>query len=247
MVKIKGPRGKYIYCIIKSKKPENFGKIGINGNEVYSINYKDLAAIVSDTSNGSHEILKHGLVHQKVVESVMKKFTLIPMSFGQVPKTKEDVKGFLSEHYLELKEMLEKFDGKIELGLKLSWKMEKKLENIVESSDRIRILNKQVMANPEKSYALKIELGKLVADAVSREEKKIFNEIYKSVDNLFVDMKKNEPIGENMILNAVFLVEKKKEKEFDEKINEAEKEFGDRATFKYVISPPYNFVSIRRK
>src|SRR5262249_18216611 len=49
----KGPlssRGKYVYCIINSEKPLRFGQIGIGGQptEVYTIHYKNLAAVVSD-------------------------------------------------------------------------------------------------------------------------------------------------------------------------------------------------------
>lgn len=245
MEKMKGPRGKYLYSIIESRRAENFGRIGIDGNEVYTIHYKDLAAVVSDASNSSYEILRQGLIHQKVVENVMKRYTLIPMSFGQVPKSKDDVKGFLSEHYPELKNMLKKFDGKTELGIKVLWKMDKIMAHIVESSDRIRVLSKQIKAKtPEKAYPLKIELGKLVADALSRKGESIANDVYESLGHLSVEKKKNKPIGENMLLNAAFLVEKEKEKEFDEKMNEAEKKYGDTVTLKYVLSPPYNFVSI---
>lgn len=245
MKKMEAHRGKYLYCVIGSRKPENFGRIGIDGNEVYTINYKDLAAVVSDASNSSYEILRQGLIHQKVVENIMKKYTLIPMSFGQVPKSKDDVKGFLSEHYLEMKKMLEKLDGKIELGVKVSWKMDEIMKDIVKSSDRIRILSKQIKAKtPEKAYPLKIELGKLVSDALSRKSEKIANDVYTSLAHLAVGRKENKTIGDKMLLNAAFLVEKEKEKEFDEKVNEEEKKYGDKVTFKYVLSPPYNFVSI---
>lgn len=245
MKKIEGHRGKYLYCIIGSRKPENFGRIGVDGNEVYTINYKDLAAVVSDASNSSYEVLREGLTHQKVVENIMKKYTLIPMSFGQVPKSKDDVKGFLSEHYLEMKKMIEKLDGKIELGVKVSWKMDEIMKDIVKSSDRIRILSKQIKARtPEKAYPLKIELGKLVSDALSRKGEKIANDIYTSLGHLAVGRKENKTVGDKMLLNAAFLVEKEKEKEFDEKVNEEEKKYGDKVTFKYVLSPPYNFVSI---
>ena len=246
MKKMEAHRGKYLYCIIESMKPENFGRIGVDGNEVYTINYKDLAAVVSDASNSSYEILRQGLTHQKVVENVMKKYTLIPMSFGQVPKSKDDVKGFLSEHYLEMKKMIEKLDGKVELGVKVSWKMDEIMKDIIKSSDRIRILSKQIkVKTPEKAYPLKIELGKLVADALSRKGEKIANDVYTSLGHLAVGRKENKPVGDKMLLNAAFLVEKEKEKEFDEKVNEAEKKYGDKVTFKYVLSPPYNFVSIR--
>jgi hypothetical protein len=54
----------------------------------------------------------------------------------------------------------------------------------------------------------------------------------------------NKPIGDEMILNATFLVEKNKEKAFDEMVNRVEEDYGDKVMLKYVISPPYNFVGL---
>ena len=43
--------GKYVYCIIKSKEPRSFGPVGIGGrgDEVHTVHYEDLAAVVSNT------------------------------------------------------------------------------------------------------------------------------------------------------------------------------------------------------
>src|SRR5258708_32557975 len=41
--------GVYVYCIIESGEPRTFGKIGIGapGDEVFTVHYRDLAAVVS--------------------------------------------------------------------------------------------------------------------------------------------------------------------------------------------------------
>src|SRR5688572_23239850 len=43
-------RGRYVYCIIRSTQPLKFGALGMDEQwaDVYTINYKDMAAIVSD-------------------------------------------------------------------------------------------------------------------------------------------------------------------------------------------------------
>src|SRR5688572_33266724 len=43
--------GKYVYCIIRSSEERDFGAIGIGGEgkRVYTVRYRDLAAVVSDT------------------------------------------------------------------------------------------------------------------------------------------------------------------------------------------------------
>src|SRR5262249_38251968 len=43
-------RGKYVYCIIESSDPLRFGPIGIGADpsDVYTVHYRNLAAVVSD-------------------------------------------------------------------------------------------------------------------------------------------------------------------------------------------------------
>ena len=115
----------YLYCIIESKQDDNFGTIGIKRSEranaqseVYTINYKDLSAVVSNfIGREAIDVLREGITHQKVVEEVMKKYEVLPMRFGQVPKSQEEIKGFLTENYDEIKDLFRKIEGKTELGL----------------------------------------------------------------------------------------------------------------------------------
>jgi len=241
----KATRWKYVYCIIPAKNEQNFGLIGIKGEEVYTIHYKDIAAVVSDSVDKSYEVLEYGVTHQKVVETVQQDFCLVPMGFGQV-STEEDVRAFLNENYYELKGIFKKIEGKVELGLKVMWKMDAIMREIVASNDRIRILNKQISSkSKESTYQLRIELGKMVAEELERRGKRIASEIYKRLSQLSVDSKENKPLSDEMVLNAAFLVKCEKEREFDAMVNLMEDEYGEKVNMKYVISPAYNFVNLR--
>jgi hypothetical protein len=51
-----------------------------------------------------------------------------------------------------------------------------------------------------------------------------------------------------MILNAAFLVDRKAEKPFDERVKAISRQYEDLLTFKYTGPwPPYNFVNIKLK
>ena len=43
-------QGKYVYCIIKTEAPKNFGAVGIGGrgDKVYTGHYKEFGAVVSN-------------------------------------------------------------------------------------------------------------------------------------------------------------------------------------------------------
>src|SRR5262249_54513815 len=83
-------RGKDVYCIINSEKPLRFGQIGIGAEptEVYSIQYRNLAAIVSDAPLEVLDSTRDNvLAHERVNETVMHDHTVIPMSFGTIFRT----------------------------------------------------------------------------------------------------------------------------------------------------------------
>src|SRR5436190_1354634 len=82
--------GKYVYCIIASTTQQAFGAIGIGGrgDEVHTIHYGPLAAVVSDTPVVVYDPTReNALAHEHAIEAVMKEFTVIPMSFGTVFRT----------------------------------------------------------------------------------------------------------------------------------------------------------------
>src|SRR5829696_6432643 len=86
--------GKLVYCSIEAEEPHGFGNIGIGGrgDEVYSIHHGGLAAVVSDTPVMVYDPTReNALTYEHVNETVMKEFTVIPMSFGTVFRTEEDV------------------------------------------------------------------------------------------------------------------------------------------------------------
>src|SRR5829696_4956204 len=86
--------GKYVYCIIQTTEPLRFGRIGI-GNEpadVHTVSYKDIAAVVSDTPLEVYDPTRENvLAHERVNEAVMRSYTVLPMSFSTVFKTREDI------------------------------------------------------------------------------------------------------------------------------------------------------------
>src|SRR6185503_8980474 len=86
--------GKYVYCIIRAGNQPTYGPIGLGADpaEVYTIARGDLAAVVSDAPLEVLDPTRDNvLAHQRVNETVMKQDTVLPMSFGTVFKTHDDV------------------------------------------------------------------------------------------------------------------------------------------------------------
>src|SRR5207247_8797232 len=89
-----GSRGKSVYCIIESGDPLRFGPIGIGADpsDVYSVHYKNLAAVVSDAPLEVLDSTRENvLAHERVNETVMREHTVLPLSFGTIFQTREQI------------------------------------------------------------------------------------------------------------------------------------------------------------
>src|SRR5437870_12288463 len=139
-------QGKYVYCIIKTETPHDFGAVGIGGrgDKVYTVHYKEFGAVVSNCPLIVFDPTReNALAHEHVNELVMKDFTVLPMSFGTVFRTEHDIKEFLKGTYDALSDVLQKMDGKIEFGLKVNWDKDQVIKEI-ETEKEIRRLKEEI-------------------------------------------------------------------------------------------------------
>jgi Mg2+ and Co2+ transporter CorA len=244
--------GKYVYCIIKSPKSREFGQIGIGEgtNSVYTVHFKELAAVVSDTPIRIYDPTRENvLAHEFVNETVMREYTVIPMSFGTLFRTEEDIIELLKSTYQAFDDVLEKMKDKMEFGLKVLWDREKVIQTIETENDEIRRLKDEINRNAQNStYFARMQLGRLVEAALEDAGNRYVRDIHEALKPAAVASRSNKPIGDRMILNAAFLVERDRETAFDEAVKQVSRDYEDLLTFKYTGPwPPYNFVNIKLK
>jgi hypothetical protein len=247
-----GEGGKYVYCIIRLDSPREFGTIGIGegANRVYTVHYRDLAAVVSDTPIVIYDPTRENvLAHEFVNETVMREHTVIPMSFGTVFRSEEDVTELLRSTHQAFSDVLDKMQDKIEFGLKVLWDRDKVIADLERSNDEIRRLKDEITRNTQSStYFARMQLGRLVEGALEDTGNAFVSDIHETLKEVAVASRSNKPIGDRMIMNAAFLVERHREKDFDEKVREVSRKYEDLLTFKYTGPwPPYNFVNIKLK
>jgi hypothetical protein len=244
-------QGIYVYCIVESVERRTFGKVGIaNRGEAYTISYRDLAAVVSDAPLAVYDPTRENvLCHEHVNEVVMEEFTVLPMSFGTVFRTRDDIIELLRSTYDALKDVLQKMTGKIEFGLKVNWDKPQVIAGIEQQSEEIRKLREEIeTAKSSSTYFARMQLGRLIDTALSARADDYVEEIYVALRDCAIASRSNKPIGENMIMNAAFLVERDRAEAFDKAVNDIAKRFEGMLNFKYTGPwPPYNFVNIRLK
>jgi len=111
--------GKYFYAITPLGEEKRFGDIGLDDEEVYTIPYRDIAAVVSDTPIKEYELTEENTRrHETVLRRVMEEYSLVPAEFGTVINTERILKRLLRKAYKPTKECLKLVDKMVELGVK---------------------------------------------------------------------------------------------------------------------------------
>ncbi len=242
--------GKYVYCIVRAPKPLRFGAIGLGAqpSAVYTVNYKDLAAVVSDAPVGVQDPTRENvLAHQRVNETVMRDHTVLPMSFGTVFKTRDDILELLRSAHDAFCDVLGKMRNKVELGLKVLWDRDAIIREIEREDEDLRRLKAEISAQKGSTYFARMQFGRLVDGALQARSERYVGEIFAALRDVSVASRSNKPIGDKMILNAAFLVSRDKEAAFDARLKATASRYPN-VTFRYTGPwPPYNFVNIRLK
>ena len=243
-------RGKYVYCIIEGAAPLRFGPVGIGADpsEVYTVHYKNLGAVVSDAPLEVLDSTRENvLAHERVNETVMREHTVIPMSFGTVFKTREDIIELLRSAAEAFGDVLNKMQNKLEFGLKVLWDRDQAVRGVESEDEDISRLKKEISGQKGPTYFARMQYGRLVDAALHACWERYAAAVLHELRDVSVASRINKPIGDKMIMNAAFLISRDQEQAFDAKVKSIASRF-DKLTFKYTGPwPPYNFVNIRLK
>ncbi len=242
--------GKYVYGILNNSAGRSFGEIGIDKEEVYCINFKDISAVVGDSALKTYEVTREKLLaHEQVIREVMKEHTIIPMTFGTVAKDEKDVEDMLERMYAEFKQVLKRIEDKLQIDVKAIWDKDIIYTGILGEDEEIRRLSEKVSKNPaDKTYEERVELGKKVMSVLGKRKKEHINEITDALSPYIEDSQQNKLTEDKMIMNTSFLVNKAKEQEIYRKLDVLDEQYGEDVQIIAVGPlPPYNFSHIEIK
>ncbi|MFH1565102.1 MAG: GvpL/GvpF family gas vesicle protein [bacterium] len=236
---------KYLYCITKDIEPNNLNIAGIEGASVHIIEWQNLLCVASDTDFNDKELDKESaLAHEKVLEEVMRHSPIVPIAFGHITKSEDEVKSKLLEaHKDKLEEHLTYFQGKIELSLKAFWlDLNPVFQHIAQTSDEIQ----RIKARGKITRDEQMRAGEIAAKLLGKKREKTEYDIAEFFKDITIEYKKCNLFGEQMITNLAFLINNNDLSEFDSRVNKYAEKLGDNVKVKYTGPvPPYNFVDLK--
>ncbi|MBU1290680.1 GvpL/GvpF family gas vesicle protein, partial [bacterium] len=159
------------------------------------------------------------------------------------------IRNLLMKNYQALKNSLRSMDNKIELGLKVFWqKMEDVFKDIASTKKIVRLKEKLIKSSISVNTNEKVSLGKKVKEILEKKREIEAEKILEVLRPKCIEFRRNKIIGDKMILNCAFLVDKSHARDFDDHVERLNKTSEDRLKFKYVGPiAPFNFVELNLK
>lgn len=229
----------------------NFGPIGIGGrgDEVLTIGYGDLSMVVSNHPVTKFVVSRENLLaHEKVIEEVMKEFeSILPVRFGTVAPSADEIRNLLDRRNSEFRNLLKDMNNKVELGIKGVWKnMEIIFREIaVEDKDIEHVKRKMERSKDQKDRKTTINIGRMVEKALQKKKEAEAETIVNVLRKASIDYRLNRTVLEEMFINAAFLIDRGREKEFDNILEDLGGSYYDRTEFRYTGPfPVFNFLNI---
>lgn len=244
--------GLWVYCVTENKGPIQLDICGIHGTSpVTSVAHGDFALIVSKEPMKKYPLARDTLIaHQMVNEKVMQIQPVLPVRFCTMALNAEQIIEQVlknEERTGEFRKAMIEIRGKSEYGFRARWKnLDQVFAKLPNENEKLRTARENIFELPEQDRRVAlIEIGHLVKEALEEKNAAMAESIIRELAPLAFRHKKNNVLGDMNILNAAFLVEEKKQGEFDAVVNTLVTKQESDIQFKYVGPiPPFNFIEI---
>jgi hypothetical protein len=234
----------YVYGVLRASDLASVAVAGVGGADVRGVEHGRLAALVSRVPGGALAAAREVRAHWRVLEEASHDATVLPVRFGTVLASGDDVRArLLGPNADRLTALLEELDGCVQLTVKGDYEEESLLREVVRTSPAVAALRARLRGLPEAAgYYDRIRLGELVAAEVTRHRADDAQHALETLAPLAAAAKEEEPKRPNAAFNLAFLVAREKQRAFSRLVGQLADEFGGRVDIRYVGPlPPYSF------
>lgn len=254
---------RYLYCIADSGQSKDYGEIGLENNQVYTIPYKEICAVVHDCSaepydSDDEEKIKQWVKsHGEVLDQVMENpnyTALIPAGFDTIIQAKEGhtveetVKRWLEKELESLVRQLRKVENREEYGVQVLYDPEWLSNNVETDSEEAQELREKIKNKSEgAAYMYKQQLEKLRKEKIDEKKESFISEFLELIKPTVNEAKregtKDSQDQKKTLLNLPCLVEKGKYEELGEVLEGIDNRGGFSVRFTGPW-PPFSFTEL---
>ena len=253
---------KYIYAIVRNPQPFDSTQgdtfrlsealYGINNRDIIFIPYKNIAAVVSNIhlinfdKVDKKELVHLVAIHEQVNSDLMKKHDVIPMRFGMVAESAEEIRNILAKAYMQFEAALERIAGKAEFVVQVFWNEKNMLEKLLRGNIEIQKLKNEAESKGRiLGFSSKMKLGKRIFEALESCRKEYTKDVLDNLATYFPNFSACKLLDKEILMNHSFLIDMTEESALESRLNQLAEKYKDELKFKY-IGPmaPYSFTVI---
>ncbi len=162
--------GLYVYAVGRSGEGETPPLTGVFDQPAYRLAVGSLCAVVSQCPVAAVRAeRRHIAATQGVLAALSARFDMLPMAFGTITKSEDDLCRFLDDHQETLDAQLRRVSGAIEMSLRLSLETADPVAYLVERTPALRAARERVFhGRRPPSHDDKIRLGQMFDEALSQ-------------------------------------------------------------------------------
>ena len=163
----------YVYGIARGSLPDlgdTLLGIGDPPLPVRALNEGELAAIVSDCPPELKPRRRDLLAHQHVLTEMSDKRSVLPMRFGSVSASDEDVRSVLHQHADRYEDQLKRLADRVEYNVKAVHDEDAVLHQVLSEEPELRLMAEANRAAGGGTHEERMRFGELVANAVRASE-----------------------------------------------------------------------------
>ena len=237
--------GLYLYGIFPDSIPESKG---LDGQPVQSQIVDGFTFLYSDACQEKYLASRRNLLtHERVLEQTMQAgfYTLLPLRFGLVVKDWEAINIQLIQPYKEqLRDLFQKLAGQREVSIKILWDTKSELQEMMASNPDLK-QQRDNMEGKKLSMEEVIGIGQLIESNLLTRKETVIQVFCNELNPLAKEVVESEPMMEEMIYNAAFLIPWESESAFSERVEAIDQKFGDRLRIRYNnFTAPYTFAQL---
>jgi Gas vesicle synthesis protein GvpL/GvpF len=233
----------HVYGVVSAAAPLPGVLRGRREASVRLVAYGDLAAVVSEVDADARVGRDDLVAHARVLESLVEASTVLPVRFGVIVETDEEVaRNVLEPGESGLTELLHSFDGLIQLTVKAYHDQDEALKHLLRERSELRVLRDQTGKGPA-FYPAQLRLGEAIAAGLETLVSSDAAMLHDQLTGIAERMVLGDVTGQNQVLNAALLVQRSARTRTDEAIARLSRTLPDRLRLRYIgPQPPYSFV-----
>jgi len=185
------------------------------------------------------------LLHQQVIEQLMRTSNVLPVRLGTILEDDEAVAWLLRGSGELLRSTWEKFRDTVEIDIAATWDIGEILAQIAGDPDVEAAKSAALAASTEQRPEAAIGVGQLVEAKLHERRGELERKILEQLQPCASDMQLNAVVSDELVCNIALLVDQSRAADIDATLHRLDAELDGRYNFRRVGPlPPYSFATV---